>query len=229
MQPQERIILRGLAALAVVGALLAAGSRAASAHGHVEVGDYELVIGFSSEPAYQGEPNGLDLLVTRKVAAATGATPAGEAAEHTHAEGAVEVQDTADEEATAMPVNDLADSLKAELIFGDARKELVLEPQWGEEGAYTAYVLPTAPGDYTWRIFGTIEDTPVDVSMASGPDTFSAVEPKTTVAFPAAEPALADLQASIDEGARMVRLAFWAGLGGLVLGVIAIALVVLRR
>jgi hypothetical protein len=38
--------------------------RGASAHGSTQVGDYELVIGFHNEPAYQGEPNGLDLFVT---------------------------------------------------------------------------------------------------------------------------------------------------------------------
>ncbi len=36
----------------------------AFAHGSTQVGDYELVIGFRNEPAYQGEPNGLDLFVT---------------------------------------------------------------------------------------------------------------------------------------------------------------------
>lgn len=35
-----------------------------AAHGVTQVGDYELVIGFHNEPAYQGEPNGLDLFVT---------------------------------------------------------------------------------------------------------------------------------------------------------------------
>lgn len=36
----------------------------AQAHGHTTVGDYDLVIGFHNEPAYQSEPNGLDLFVT---------------------------------------------------------------------------------------------------------------------------------------------------------------------
>jgi hypothetical protein len=39
-------------------------STTALAHGRTEVGDYELIIGFHNEPAYQGEPNGLDLFVT---------------------------------------------------------------------------------------------------------------------------------------------------------------------
>lgn len=33
------------------------------AHGHLEVDKYELTIGFKNEPAYNGEPNGLDLRV----------------------------------------------------------------------------------------------------------------------------------------------------------------------
>ena len=77
----------------------------ASAHGHVEVGDYELVIGFRAEPAYQGEPNGLDLTVTNKQ--------------------------------TGEKVNDLADTLKAEISFGASNQELKLRPQFGKDGAYT--------------------------------------------------------------------------------------------
>ena len=68
-----------------------------------------------------------------------------------------------------------------------------MRPQWGEDGAYTTDVLPTADGDYTWHIWGTIENTPVDVSMMSGPETFGAVKAKSTVAFPAAESTPAEL------------------------------------
>ena len=32
----------------------------ALAHGHTQAGEYELVIGFHNEPAYQGEPNSLE-------------------------------------------------------------------------------------------------------------------------------------------------------------------------
>jgi hypothetical protein len=36
----------------------------ALAHGHVEVGDYEIVIGFHNEPAFQSEVNGVEFFVT---------------------------------------------------------------------------------------------------------------------------------------------------------------------
>jgi hypothetical protein len=158
----------------------------AFAHGHVEVGDYELTIGFRTEPALQGEPNGLDLLVT----------------------------DTRTEE----PVNGLEASLQAELIFGASRRTFELRPQFGRDGAYTAYVLPTEPGDYTWRIFGEIEGTPVDVSLTSSPDTFSAVEPKSAISFPDNEPATADLSAALAASARTAQIALVLGVLALLLG-----------
>jgi hypothetical protein len=159
----------------------------ASAHGHVEVGDYELVIGFHNEPAYQGEPNGLDLFVTNKQ--------------------------------TGERVNDLADTLKVEIIFGSAKRELEIRPQFGEDGAYTADVLPTEEGDYTWHIWGDIKGTPVDVSMTSGPDTFGAVEAKGAVAFPAAEATPAELKAQAAAAAQTAQIALVVGGAGALLGV----------
>lgn len=162
----------------------------ASAHGHTEVGDYELVIGFHNEPAYQGEPNGLDLFVTNKK--------------------------------TGEKINGLEDTLKAEISFGGSTKALQLKPQWGQDGAYTAYVLPTKEGDYTWHIFGTIQGTPVDVSMTSSPTTFGSVEAKSTIAFPEAEMTAAELQAQADSAVQTAQIALIIGIVGAVLGVIGI-------
>jgi hypothetical protein len=156
-----------------------------SAHGVTQVGDYELVIGFHNEPAYQSEPNGLDLFVTNTT--------------------------------TSEPVNGLEETLRIEIIYGASRQELALRGQFGQDGAYTADVLPTAAGDYTWHIWGEIEGTPVDVSMTSSPDTFGSVEPKSESAFPAAEPTLQDL-------ANQTQLALTIGILGAVLGVIGIVM-----
>jgi hypothetical protein len=155
------------------------------AHGHTEVGDYELVIGFHNEPAYQGEPNGLDLFVTNMK--------------------------------TEKPVNGLEETLHVEIIYGSSKQELKMETQWGQDGAYTAYVLPTAAGDYTWHIWGDIEGTPVDVSMSSSPDTFSSVEPKSSVAFPAAEATPTELK-------TQAQTAMVIGIIGIVLGLAGVVL-----
>src|SRR5215212_1347734 len=162
----------------------------ASAHGHTVVGDYTLVIGFHNEPAYQGEPNGLDLFVTNTK--------------------------------TKENINDLADTLKVEILLGSSKKELTIKPQFGRDGAYTAYVLPSEKGDYTWHIWGDIKGTPVDVSMTSSPDTFGSVEAKSEVAFPAAEATPAELQAQAAAAAQTAQMALIVGALGAVLGLAGI-------
>jgi hypothetical protein len=166
--------------------LLIMSTSTALAHGHVEVGEYELVIGFHNEPAYAGEPNGLDLFVTHLT--------------------------------TEESVNGLEETLRAEIIFGSSRREVQLRPQFGQEGAYTADVLPTAAGDYTWHIWGAIEGTPVDVTMTSSPDTFSSIEPKSSVAFPAPEPTTAELQEGLAAAGRTAQIALLIGGVGALLG-----------
>jgi hypothetical protein len=160
------------------------------AHGHTEVGDYELVIGFHNEPAYQGEPNGLNLFVTNMK--------------------------------TEEPVNGLEETLRVEIIHGSSKQELKMEAQWGQDGAYTAYVLPTAEGDYTWHIWGDIEGTPVDVSMTSSSDTFSSIEPKSSVAFPAAEATPAELKTQL-------QISMGIGVIGIILGLVGIVLALRNR
>lgn len=159
----------------------------AKAHGHTTVGDYELVIGFHNEPAYQGEPNGLDLFVTNSK--------------------------------TGEKINGLASTLSAEIIYGNSAKSLLMKAQWGRDGAYTAYVLPTAVGNYTWHIFGSIQGTPVDVKMTSSPDTFSAVQSKSSVSFPSADPTVSELQQQIASANRLAVGALIVGIAGLLVGV----------
>jgi hypothetical protein len=59
-------------------------------------------------------------------------------------------------EDTGERVTGLEETLQVEIIFGSDVQELDLRAVFGEEGAYTADVLPTEPGDYTWRIWGQI-------------------------------------------------------------------------
>lgn len=56
--------IRIVAALAVIVSTLAFSATMAAAHERRTVGSYQLVVGFLAEPAYAGQPNGLDLRVT---------------------------------------------------------------------------------------------------------------------------------------------------------------------
>src|SRR5574341_983925 len=99
------------------------------------------------------------------------------------------------------PVEGLDETLKVELIVGGGAqtKELAFETLEGEPGAYVAKFLPTLAGDYTFRIFGSIEDLQVDESFESGPGRFDSVEPLDELAFPEAPGDNASLGQTVEE------------------------------
>ncbi len=140
-------IMTGAAALALIVAPFAA-----DAHEARTVDSYEFVVGFLDEPAFAGEKNGLDL----RVSAVGEASPeAGEDA--------------------AVPVEGLEETLQAEVIFADQSMPLEISAAWNSPGAYESVFFPMEPGDYTFRIFGTIDGTEIDESFTSSPEGFGAI------------------------------------------------------
>jgi hypothetical protein len=162
-QMNRRTFLRSGALLLAAGALVA-GNGLVSAHEHREVGGYTFVVGFLNEPAVQDEVNAVSVRITKPVADATPA--AGE------------------EEVAETPVEGL--ELTVEVILGDQKVELAMEPKWGDPGHYVAYLIPTQPGDYSFHVTGEIEGTAVDETFTAGPETFSTVAPREELEFPAA-------------------------------------------
>jgi hypothetical protein len=124
---------------------------------------------------------------------------------------------------TGEQVNGLEGSLHAEIIFGSHKKELAVEPQGEVDGAYTAYVIPTEVGDYTWHIWGDIQGTPLDVSMTSSPDTFGSAISPSSMDFPGTEPLPADLQAEAASATRLATIGLIAGIAGALLGLVGLA------
>jgi hypothetical protein len=70
------------------------------------------------------------------------------------------------------------------VLFEDQTLALPLSPLFGEPGGYRSVFFPTAPGDYTFRIYGTIDGTEIDESFTSGPETFSPVADPAPLQFP---------------------------------------------
>jgi hypothetical protein len=87
--------------------------------------------------------------------------------------------------AGSQPVTGLEKTLKAEVSFGDQHETLDLEPQAGKPGRYTAPILPSQPGDYRVRLFGTIAGAAFDHTYDLGSDPDMVVQPLSAVAFPA--------------------------------------------
>jgi hypothetical protein len=130
------------------------------------------------------------------------------------------------------PVEGLEQTLKAEVIKGDAKRDLPLEARFGEKGAYESYFFPTAAGDYTFHIFGTVEGTQVDESFTSSPDGFSPVNELSGGQFPVQFPAQAELVADAEAGsnaASQVTIALALGAAGLIAGLIGIGLALAAR
>jgi hypothetical protein len=158
-----------IAALGVVAAVLLLAAPAFAHEGRSH-GDLEMVVGFGTEPAFAGQPNSVQLIL--------------------HHDGE--------------PVVDLGDTLSVEVAFGEESMELPLEPNfavgvYGEPGDYRAWFVPTRPGAYTFRFFGTIEGEEIDESFTSGPDTFSEVASVADAAFPTADPTNGELADRIDQ------------------------------
>jgi hypothetical protein len=121
------------------------------------------------------------------------------------------------------PVEGLAGTLEAEVQKDGATLPLTLVPG-SERGVYEARFIPTALGDYTFRLFGDIEGTSIDESFSSSPTTFAPVEPLDRYQFPVSAPAGAELVAQLDaanaRAARSETMAY-VGIAAGVIGLLA--------
>lgn len=148
----------------------------ALAHGDHTQGDLVIATGFVVEPAYVGQPNGVQLIIEHDGEPVTDLAP-----------DALSVDVTFGDQTT---------TLTPEPAFEVG--------EWGTPGDYHADFIPSAAGAYTFHVTGTIDGEKVDYEMTSGPKAFGEVEDPTSAMFPAVdEPSNADLAAKlVAEGAR---------------------------
>ena len=144
---------------------------------------------------------------------------------------------------TTAPVNrvtGLGATLEVELthLSTSTTKSMPLTEVFGDPGHYVAEFIPTAPGDYRVRFFGSIEGELVDETFDSGPDTFDTVVASDAIQFPvvlesnreiqnAAQGALdavQDLENDLDTTSSTASLGMIVGIVGAAFGVIALAL-----
>jgi hypothetical protein len=136
------------------------------------------------------------------------------------------------EDHDGQPVAGLVDTLQAEVIYGQQRQDLPLSARYGAEGWYQSVFFPTAAGQYTFRIHGTINGQAVDESFTSGPDTFSEVREQTAGQFPTVLPPTSQIAADAQQGAQAAQtamIALAAGIAGAVLALVAIGLALAAR
>ena len=191
----SRKFLRVLSALLLFGSLFLF-PRAASAHEGVEAGSYLLTVGWVNEPVIVGQPNGLYLSIAPK-------------AEEGHTEGEGHHEGVTGAEAT----------LKFTVTYGDVSQSYDLRPVNGEPGRYTAPLIPTREGQYTFKFTGTIDGEAVEVTFEP-----EEVEAAGKLAFPEAVISSADLAAQIAALSAQAQTTQIIAIVGAVLGLVGIGL-----
>jgi len=183
--------------LAATAAMAMAMLSPVQAHEHRNVGDYEITVGWTGEPAFEGEKNGIDFRVMN-VAAGGGHEEEGTHAEATAAAGSTE---PAAEEAAAepAPVEGLEATVQVEITYNDTGDKVTmpLRTVFNAPGHYTADLFPTAAGHYTFRFFGTIEGATIDETFDSAEGGFSEIRAVDESQFPVQVASPRELQAAI--------------------------------
>jgi hypothetical protein len=122
------------------------------------------------------------------------------------------------------------------VVFGADGAEtspLPLEPAFDDPTHYSAPIIPTRPGTYTFRIAGDIDGEPFDEEFTSGEATFDDVRNPADLEFPVQDPTRGELAESIErlsgripsddaEEADGSASATWLSGGALILAAIAL-------
>jgi hypothetical protein len=165
--PKRSLRLPSAAALVVT--LLVLMAAPAFAHEERSVGAFDMAVGFGAEPAYAGEVNSVQLLLSK------------------NGKPVVDLGDTLEVQVT---FGDQTQKFPLEPFFE--------EGEFGTLGDYRAWFIPTRSGQYSFHFSGTIDGQAVDESFTSGPKTFSDVESPQSVEFPVQDPTTGELADRID-------------------------------
>jgi hypothetical protein len=157
----------------------------ASAHTEKQVGKYSFVIGFGTEPAYAGQPNSLQVIISRDGKPATDlAGQLDGLMAHAYYGSKADLK----LENAMMPL---------EPHFGDG---------WGTPGDYRSFFVPTQPGTYTFSLKGKLGAQKINLAVPSGPETFGDVNDPAKTALPAVkDPTTGQLAQRLDREATRVN------------------------
>jgi len=209
-------------AIALLAIGLASVATPVAAHIVKQVGPYTVAIGWVHEPTYLGQLNAVQVVI---------------------------------KDAKGNPVSDLsADDLKVVVsTAGQQSDPMSLAPTFDEDtclgipGDYEAPMIPTAVGDYTFHVTGTIHTTKIDETATSSDTTFDSVVDPSAVQFPSKLPAVGDLATRLervdarvqsqisaaDEAKSSAQGALIAGVAvggaGVLIGLVGLTLAIMAR
>jgi hypothetical protein len=155
-------------------ALLAA---PAFAHETATAKELALELGWGTEPAYAGQLNTVQLVVTHK------------------ADGDP-VNDPGARLTATVSYGDQKQDFELAPTYGAGTGT---GTGTGTPGEHAALIIPTAPGDYTFHVKGKVEGVKVDLEVTSSPKTFSPVEDAQAVQFPVKVPGTEQVAQRLDK------------------------------
>lgn len=134
-------------------------------------------------------------------------------------------------DASGKPVVGAEKTLKVAIAYGGGQpRSLELEPSDEAPGHYTASVIPTKAGSYSFIFSGSLHGEPINARFESGPGRFDDVISPTTLEFPVSVPAPADLvqqtQAANATAQAALQRATLLGLAGVALGLIGLVVAI---
>jgi hypothetical protein len=174
---RRRRILSAALALGLAALLVPAWAGAAAAHEGKKVGRYRVAVGFGQEPAYAGQANSAQVLIT---------DAAGRP-----------VTDLGDTLKVMVMMGKQTMDMSLEPFFEVG--------EFGRPGDYRAFFIPSTPGKYTFHLHGTIKGQPVSQVFMSSPNIPAQVQDPARAAFPRlAQPTTGQVAQRLDrETARL--------------------------
>jgi hypothetical protein len=128
-------------------------------------------------------------------------------------------------DAKGQPVDGAEKTLKVAIAYGGGQPtDIPLSARFGLHGKYTAQVIPTKAGSYSFVFSGSVNGQPINDRFDSGPNTFDDVASPASYQFPEVVPAGADLAAQAQAAQGAAQRATILGIAGVVVGVLGLIL-----
>ena len=179
--------------------LLALSLGTALAHEPREIEDYNLVVGFLNEPAFEGLMNGVYVHVTKVAEHGHGEEPADAKSEDEDESHETEEGEHGHGEELTTSVTGLENTRQVEVthVPSGATRLMRLHAFSGDPGHYKSDFIPTSTGQFVFHLIGTIEGKQIDERFESGVGTFDDVQPATAIQFPESAALTRELESAV--------------------------------
>ena len=179
--------------------LLALSLGTALAHEPREIEDYNLVVGFLNEPAFEGLMNGVYVHVTKVAEHGHGEEPADAKSEDEDESHETEEGEHGHGEELTTGVTGLENTRQVEVthVPSGATRLMRLHAFSGDPGHYKSDFIPTSTGQFVFHLIGTIEGKQIDERFESGVGTFDDVQPATAIQFPESAALTRELESAV--------------------------------